>query len=220
MTVTLVVSILEIRPAVTVRTRRTRSEMNIIEFLIGDDTKAGFGFNLWLPASATGAANAELWSHQAQASRAQHKPAATTSAPFNSLAVALALLREQDIIVARNVALSAFRGRVYGQSLGRGVTRLELLHRPRPAPSSRKGGRRDHGYFQPSELDRATEAGDALACKVRRVRDWQLQFLGPAAPGPSCHYSKYPSTAAHSRQHGQYAAVRRRAREVLPDDTP
>lgn len=74
-------------------------------------------------------------------------------------------LRVRDVVLVRNVALAAFRGRVYGQSLRRGVTRVELVWR------GGEGGRR------------GLEGGGVVGEKVRRVREWVLGFVGGGGDG-------------------------------------
>ena len=70
-------------------------------------------------------------------------------------------LRARDVVLVRNVALAAFRGRVYGQSLRRGVTRVELIWR------GGDGGRRGWEGVE----------------KARRVREWVLGFVGDGGRG-------------------------------------
>ena len=107
--------------------------------LVADDTKAGFGLNIWLPA-------------------------ADSQSPH--LRAAVGALRPQDVVLARNVALSAFRGVVYGQSLRRDTTRLELMYR--------SGG---GGTY--SARDLAEEgAKEGVVGRVRAVRRWVMEFVG------------------------------------------
>ena len=70
-------------------------------------------------------------------------------------------LRVRDVVLVRNVALAAFRGRVYGQSLRRGVTRVDLVWR---------GGGVERRGWEGVE-------------KVRRVREWVLGFVGGGGDG-------------------------------------
>ncbi|KAG8423735.1 hypothetical protein J3458_000602 [Metarhizium acridum] len=80
-------------------------------------------------------------------------------------------LRRQDVVLMENVALHAFRGKVYGQSLRRGLTRLHLLWRG-------EGG----GCYSTRSLVRA--GGDnPQVDKVRAVRDWVLRFVGLDSKG-------------------------------------
>ncbi|KAH0601598.1 hypothetical protein MHUMG1_00476 [Metarhizium humberi] len=75
-------------------------------------------------------------------------------------------LRRQDVVLMENVALHVFRGKVYGQSLRRGLTRLHLLWRA-------EGG----GSYSTRSLTRAGGDNPQVG-KVRVVRDWVLRFVG------------------------------------------
>lgn len=75
-------------------------------------------------------------------------------------------LQRQDVVLMENVALHVFRDKVYGQSLRRGLTRLNLLWRG-------EGG----GYHSTRALGRAGSENPQIA-KVRVVRDWVLRFVG------------------------------------------
>ncbi|KAK0743162.1 hypothetical protein B0T18DRAFT_414605 [Schizothecium vesticola] len=81
----------------------------------------------------------------------------------------LAALRPGDVVLLRNVALNAFQGRVYGSSLRRGMTRVDLLYRAREGEGE--------GYYDAGDLRRA-EGGHAQLEKTRRVRDWAVRFVG------------------------------------------
>ena len=78
--------------------------MELIEVLAGDEIKSGFTVNFWLssPQSADGDTRSVLSG-----------------------------LRPQDVVLMRNVALSSFRGMVYGQSLRKEMTKVHLLYRDR-----------------------------------------------------------------------------------------
>ena len=77
-------------------------------------------------------------------------------------------LRRGDVVVVRNMALACFRGRVYGQSLRRGYTRVEVVW------SVGRGKR-----------CRDVESLDgAVREKLARVRRWAVEFVGgPGAGG-------------------------------------
>ncbi|KAJ5532518.1 hypothetical protein N7494_009070 [Penicillium frequentans] len=109
--VNLVVGVIAVHPPRRVVTRQWKKELDIIELVVGDETKAGFGVNFWLPASV---------------------PADQTAAKAektDGLGRSLARLRPQDIVLLRTVGLSSFRDQVYGQSLRGGMTQVDLLHR-------------------------------------------------------------------------------------------
>ena len=75
-------------------------------------------------------------------------------------------LRVRDVVLARNVALGAFRGVVYGQSLRRDATRLELMFRA-------GGG----GVYSARELESGGVKGMVVE-RVRAVRRWVMEFVG------------------------------------------
>lgn len=144
MTVNLIVGVIHIGPARPVTTRRAGREMEIVEMLVGDETRAGFSINFWFdPEREDG-----------------RKRPTNNNSNDNNLRAALSALRPRDIILARNVALSSFRGRVFGQSLRREITKLHLLYRsPGDTP------------------EKSTHDGNGL--KLKRVRDWVVGFVGP-----------------------------------------
>jgi hypothetical protein len=103
MTVNLVVGIIFVPTARLIRTKRG-ANVELIEALVGDETKSGFGINFWLCSSQTAEAG---------------------------LTESVESLRPQDVVLIRNVALSSFRDKVYGHSLRKGLTKVHLLHRRR-----------------------------------------------------------------------------------------
>ncbi|KAJ5280893.1 hypothetical protein N7478_006265 [Penicillium angulare] len=111
MTVNLVVGIIAIHPPRRVVTRQWKKEIDVVEMVVGDETRAGFGVNFWLPASTDQA------------------PSAIKAPNTDPLVRSLASLRPQDIVLLRTVGLSSFRSQVYGQSLRGGMTQVDLLHR-------------------------------------------------------------------------------------------
>lgn len=102
MTVNLIVGIIAVHPPRRVVTRQWKTEYDIIELVVGDETKAGFGVNFWLPPEKV-----------------------EIDRPRRSLAA----LRPQDIVLLRTVGLGSFRDRVYGQSLRGGMTKVDFLYR-------------------------------------------------------------------------------------------
>lgn len=85
-------------------------------------------------------------------------------------------LRRQDVVLLQNVALHVFRGKVYGQSLRRGQTKVHLLWSNRqdakPCYSSKALRRTEMPAIQNPQL-----------AKTITVRDWVIRFVGadPAA---------------------------------------
>ena len=156
MTINLVVGIISISQPRTIKTRKGGHSIDLVEILVGDETKAGFGINIWLPPSTP--------HHQDSSS--------------DLLRTQTSQLRPQDIILARTVALSSFRGQVYGQSLRRGMTTLDLLYRnPIPDDNAR-------GAFSAGELDQGTTTTITNEPQIRKmndVKDWVMRFVGGGA---------------------------------------
>ena len=99
MTVNLIVGIISISPARTVRLRRRNAEMEIIDLTVGDETRAGFGISFWLA------------------------PADSQHNALDDLRKVLSRLRAGDVVLLKNVALACWRGCVFGQSLSRKFAR-------------------------------------------------------------------------------------------------
>ncbi|RKF64673.1 hypothetical protein OnM2_017044 [Erysiphe neolycopersici] len=104
-TCNIIVGIIKITEARAIKTRRGQT-VELIELLVGDETKPGFTINFWL---------------NSLSSRRR-------SADTNNL---LYKLRTQDIVLIQNMALNSFQGKVYGQSLRRELTKIHLLNRYR-----------------------------------------------------------------------------------------
>ncbi|CAO1605364.1 hypothetical protein XANCAGTX0491_008883 [Xanthoria calcicola] len=149
MTVNLLLGIIALPPPRTIITRKTASALALHELTVGDDTKAGFGINIWLPPEPRFADGMQKKKNLGEGD--------------GDLRATMEELRVRDVVLMRNVALAAFRGRVYGQSLRRGVTRVELVWR---------GGERE-----------MLEGGGVVGEKVRRVREWVLGFVGDGGRG-------------------------------------
>ncbi|CAM1501892.1 Fc.00g038760.m01.CDS01 [Cosmosporella sp. VM-42] len=84
----------------------------------------------------------------------------------NAAEGAVSDLRRQDVALLQNVALHVFRGKVYGQSLRRGMTKINLLWR-----------RDGSGHYSPRDLVRKGALHPQLQ-KTRQVKDWVLKFVG------------------------------------------
>jgi hypothetical protein len=133
-TVNLAVGIIAISPVRTVRLRRRNAEMDIIDLTVGDETRAGFSISFWLV------------------------PVESQRKPIDDLRDVLSKLRTGDVVVVNNVALSAFKGCVYGQSLSRRFARNSTS---------------------------ISLIGDVLGAgpsrpKVERVQEWTMDFVGVA----------------------------------------
>jgi hypothetical protein len=134
-TLNLIVAVISIAQPRTVTTR-WGTTLSLVEVLVGDDTKSGFGVTFWLS-----------------------NDQATTGQ--------ISKLRRQDVVLMENVALHVFRGKVYGQSLRKNLTRVNLLWRS-------EGG----GYYQSRDLAQRAASKHPQQEKTRLVKDWVLHFVG------------------------------------------
>ncbi|ROT36615.1 hypothetical protein SODALDRAFT_335716 [Sodiomyces alkalinus F11] len=191
-TVNLIAGVISIAAPRTVVTR-WGTRMSLVEVLLGDETRAGFAVTFWLPAAAPSADTAPVRQRTAE----KQEP--------ELLADGLSKLRTQDVVLLQNVALNVFRGRVYGQSLRKGLTKLYLLHRRRLDPGD------EEGYYCARDFARARpdERGSHPQFeKTRRVRDWVLRFVRAGQTDTSGE--KGPRTTAGKKRKGW---------EMPPDDT-
>lgn len=153
-TVNLVVGIISILPPREITTRRGGRTVHLVEMLVGDDTRAGFAINIWLPDLP----NLDR-----------------TTASDQELATAATQLRPRDMVLIRNAALSSFRGKVYGQSLRKGMTTIDLLHRIAVDSTDR------YGAYSAQEL-RERFPTESPLLKVKRVKQWVMDFVGATTP--------------------------------------
>lgn len=149
MTVNMIVGVLAVHPPRRIVTRQWKTELDLIELVVGDETRAGFGVNFWLK---------------------PEKPTAAKNNEADRLGRSLASLRPRDIVLLRTVGLSTFQDRVYGQSLRRGMTTVELLHR-KPVDVTDAVG------FYQGRIQEGSPHDDQPVLKARRVRNWMLQFV-------------------------------------------
>jgi hypothetical protein len=150
MTVNLIVGVISISEPRSIRTRHG-APMEIVEMLVGDETKSGFEVNFWLPAVSNAAGGG----------------------PNNgNLRGVLACFRPQDIVLLRNVALSSFRGKVLGQSLRKEMTKAHLLYRNRIDSSDIPG------CYTTDDLEMGGQDVHPQILKTRLVREWVLRFVG------------------------------------------
>lgn len=113
--------------------------MEILDLLVGDDTRAGFSISFWLP---------PVDSQRSHANDSE------------DLRQTLQTLRAGDVVLVTNVALSVWRGAVYGQSLGK-----------RWARNSTRVARIEDG-----EVERGISIG--VKSKLAKVRSWREDFVG------------------------------------------
>lgn len=111
-TVNILCAVISISQPRTVTVRRRQSTMEILDLLVGDETRAGFSVSFWLPPG------------DSQGTRA-------AKSESDGLRATLQSARPGDVVLIRNVALSVWRKAVYGQSLGRrwarNCTRIERI---------------------------------------------------------------------------------------------
>lgn len=118
--------------------------MEIVDLLVGDETRAGFSVSFWLPPLDS------------------HRPSVPDGEDLRPI---LQSLRGGDVVLVSNVALSVWRGAVYGQSLGRrwarNCTRVVRIG--------------------DAEVERGVSLG--VKGKLARVRDWREEFVGRTTGG-------------------------------------
>jgi hypothetical protein len=152
-TVNLVVGIMVIYPPQTVTVGRWSGRertMQLMEMLVGDDTRAGFHISVWLPNSSV--------CDQGSACR-------------GTLEAQAGKIRIRDIVLLGNVALRTYQGKVHGQSLPRNLTTVELLYRRNMDDS-------DTGGIYTSRALLGSAGDDAVLTKVKQVRQWLIDFVG------------------------------------------
>jgi len=143
MSVNLIIGIISISVPRAINTR-CGVDVELVEVLVGDETKSGFAINFWL---------------------------STSQAMEGDMKTILSGLRPQDIVLMRNIALSSFRGKVYGQSLRKEMTKVHLLYR-------NKIDRTDVGGCYSAADFEAGKEGHSQVEKTRIVREWVLRFVG------------------------------------------
>jgi hypothetical protein len=102
-TVNLVVGILSVNPSRRVQLRQSKSTMDIVDLIVGDDTRTGFSISFWLVPQSM------------QQSELRDDP----------MRAVLESLKTRDVVVLRNVALRVWQGQVHGQSLSKRISRYE-----------------------------------------------------------------------------------------------
>ena len=173
MTLNLVVGVISLSQARRIIPRKGGRPVELVEILVGDETHAGFNINIWIPPAE---------GQESIGSRNHEK---------SNLRNEVSQLRPRDVILARRVALNSFRAQVYGQSLRRGMTSLDLLFRRSiDAEDSR-------GVFGATELDANCEESEQIA-KVRRVKDWLVQFVGGSISSNTKTPNLHPKQAPFS----------------------
>lgn len=127
--------------------------MDILELIVGDESRAGFRITFWLhppPPAVNDSTTEDIREDE--------------DAPLRK---SLLRLRPGNILLLTNVALSSWRGNVYGQNLGRrfargNATGLSVLSDVESPQVVSGGGRPSMTVVE----------------KWRRVRDWSAEFVG------------------------------------------
>ncbi|GAM87932.1 hypothetical protein ANO11243_059600 [Dothideomycetidae sp. 11243] len=171
-TVTLIAGVISVSPPRRVHVKRRGGyDMDIVEVVLGDDTRSGFCVSVWL---------------------------APSERVVDPLRAATAELRVGHVVCVERVALAAYAGVVYGQTLNRRasgvVTRLSVLHGTQDVP-------------------------DEVVAKVARVREWVENFVGLSRPGRRVAKGKRKADWARD---GPASRTRRRSLAVesfLPPDS-
>ena len=130
LTVTLLVGIIALHPPRRIHLRRTGRAVDLIEAVVGDDTEAGFGISFWVdPVSSSFDYGYDI-SPLAQRDMNKQQLPQQENSNEDELRNELAGLRVGDVILLQCVALAQYRGRVYGQSLGRRNRQDSNIRRP------------------------------------------------------------------------------------------
>ncbi|RDW60524.1 uncharacterized protein DSM5745_10982 [Aspergillus mulundensis] len=162
MTINLIVAIIDIRPPRRIVTRQWKREQDLVEVVVGDETRTGFAVTFWLPPSDNKVVTARGCGDGAG----------------EELRASLMQLRPRDIVLLRTVGLGCFRDRVYGQSLRKGLTKIDLLHRQQ-VDATDTGGI----YKLRDILNHVAKDDDLPLVKVRKVHEWIRRFVPEAAGG-------------------------------------
>jgi hypothetical protein len=152
-TINLIVGIMAVppaRPMIVGRRWGQEREMYLLEMLVGDETKAGFEVTMWLSTDT--------------------RPNEALVHP-RTLEAQTQGLRPHDVVLLRNVALRAYQGSVHGQSLRRGITKVDLLHRRKLRGSDEAGVCSLKALQEPVGTE-------SMLKKVKRVRQWLIDFVG------------------------------------------
>ncbi|KAJ9602983.1 hypothetical protein H2200_012278 [Cladophialophora chaetospira] len=193
MTVNLIVGVISIAPPRTILTGAKYGkprEVDLVEMVVGDDTKSNFTVSMWLPREMR-----VNWKDGGKPNPEGLRSVLRRNLKF---------MRPRDVVLLQNVALSSFRGKVHGQSLKGDVTKIDLLFRKKVDDDDLSG------IYTVSNLRTASAGKDPQVAKVKKVRDWLSEFVGERdglAPAMAGRKGK--------RNKGGYGGF-----GFLPDDTP
>ena len=139
-------------------------------------------------------------------------------------------LRSRDVLLLRNVALGEWRGAVYGQSLRRGVTRVDVLCRSVVDVDDEAGiwtlqdleGAldADNGEKEKAGCRNQRGAGGGVMLRAARICQWMREFVGPgltdANEASAARKRTYPAENSKAVPGAERAMKRNK---VLPPDT-
>ncbi|CAK7200016.1 hypothetical protein SEUCBS139899_002704 [Sporothrix eucalyptigena] len=142
--------------------RCDRPPVLLVELVVGDETRSGFGLTIWLDGG----------------------PRTTGS---SSLAGLLPTLAPHDVVLLRHVALHVFGDKVYGSSLRKDQTKMHILHRGRSGLPRTQEDPAVDTLFLPAHLAAAAHLNAQddpslptawhLLDKTARVRNWALRYV-------------------------------------------
>ena len=186
MTVDLVVGIISASSLRIVTVRRTGRQVGVLELLVGDETRAGFGVTFWV----------DVTQEESQGQQSH----VTVREIKDELRETLEALRKGDVVLLKNVALSEFQKVVRGNSLGRtrrggggrggNATSVALLWR---AGWMREANDRDaaEAAYDSDGLDgegtgvvESTVGPSTVVIeKTKKVREWTRRFVPAVTAG-------------------------------------
>ncbi|PNS16557.1 hypothetical protein CAC42_57 [Sphaceloma murrayae] len=181
-TVNLIVGIISVTVPRTVYVRKGDYEMEVLEITVADETKAGFSITVWLSPIPSPAAKAKVTAHSA-------------------LRETVAALRSGDVVCVSRLALAAYNGQVYGQTLNRRASGIITS-------------------FSKVDTDRAIgqDMSSDLKLKIEKVAAWVDRFVGMKTMGATrkrkTQANGLPETGISPRK------VPRLQQDWLPDDSP
>lgn len=158
--------------------RRGGYKMNLYELTVGDDTKAGFKVTFWL--------------RPARESNNEQNHAQRLLVPT------LESIRVGDILLLRNIALTAFRDTVYGQSLNptiaRARTTIDVLMKSSGASVGQSSGLPAEAFDTYTKVKKWARTHVATAASGKRKRKSTLarEDTRKRRPGSSDHDESLP----------------------------
>ncbi|RPA75862.1 hypothetical protein BJ508DRAFT_331668 [Ascobolus immersus RN42] len=157
--ITTIAAIIAIEPPKHITTRYG-NPMMISNIIIGDETRSGFGITIWLPPD-------DDQNVEQNGRRVKPPTEAAKRLKANVLS-----LRPQDVIFVSNLALTSFQDQVYGSSMGRDRTSLQILYRVRRLEKADDRLRPDL-----DELCKVKDQRYQHVLQVKKVAAWAKDFV-------------------------------------------